>query len=55
VSHDALGAAERSLSQQLDPVSVVLRDLVDGEWIALPDNPGGLESAQTTLDAIAAA
>ena len=35
--------------------NLVLHDLVDGEWFALPDNPGGLEAVQTILEAIAAA
>jgi acetyl esterase/lipase len=35
--------------------NLVLYDLVDGEWFALPDNPGGLEAVQTILEAIAAA
>jgi dienelactone hydrolase len=35
--------------------TLIFHDLVDDEWVTLPDEPAGLETVQTILDAIAAA
>lgn len=35
--------------------NLILHDIVDGEWLALPDDPSGIEVVQTILNAIDAA